>query len=111
PLLPLPRPRPRDLGPRVLPVRPRCRCPLCRVFSARPSGYGHSPPARRARGHRIRAARVCPDRSRRQPAPDRFLPPAIIPPVLLAIDVGNTQTHLGMFRDDELLEHWRLATG
>jgi type III pantothenate kinase len=30
--------------------------------------------------------------------------------VLLAIDVGNTQTHLGMFRDDELVEHWRLAT-
>ena len=30
--------------------------------------------------------------------------------VLLAIDVGNTQTHLGMFRDDELLEHWRFAT-
>jgi type III pantothenate kinase len=30
--------------------------------------------------------------------------------VLLAIDVGNTQTHLGMFREDELVEHWRLAT-
>ncbi len=30
--------------------------------------------------------------------------------MLLAIDVGNTQTHLGMFRDDELLEHWRFAT-
>jgi type III pantothenate kinase len=30
--------------------------------------------------------------------------------VLLAIDVGNTQTHLGMFRDDALLEHWRFAT-
>ena len=37
--------------------------------------------------------------------------PAIIPaPVLLAIDVGNTQTHLGMFRDEQLLEHWRFAT-
>jgi len=30
--------------------------------------------------------------------------------VLLAIDVGNTQTHLGMFRNDELVEHWRFAT-
>jgi type III pantothenate kinase len=30
--------------------------------------------------------------------------------VLLAIDVGNTQTHVGMFRDQELVEHWRLAT-
>jgi type III pantothenate kinase len=30
--------------------------------------------------------------------------------VLLTIDVGNTQTHLGMFRGDELVEHWRLAT-
>jgi type III pantothenate kinase len=30
--------------------------------------------------------------------------------VLLAIDVGNTQTHVGMFREDEFLEHWRFAT-
>jgi len=30
--------------------------------------------------------------------------------VLLAIDLGNTQTHLGMFRGDQLVEHWRLAT-
>jgi type III pantothenate kinase len=30
--------------------------------------------------------------------------------MLLAIDVGNSQTHLGMFRGDELLEHWRFAT-
>jgi type III pantothenate kinase len=35
---------------------------------------------------------------------------AIIARVLLAIDVGNTQTHLGMFRDDQLVEHWRFAT-
>jgi type III pantothenate kinase len=30
--------------------------------------------------------------------------------VLLAIDVGNTQTHIGMFRGDDLVEHWRFAT-
>jgi type III pantothenate kinase len=30
--------------------------------------------------------------------------------VLLAIDVGNTQTHVGMFREAELVEHWRFAT-
>jgi type III pantothenate kinase len=30
--------------------------------------------------------------------------------MLLAVDVGNTQTHLGMFRDDALVEHWRFAT-
>ena len=30
--------------------------------------------------------------------------------MLLAIDVGNTQTHLGMFREDDLVEHWRFAT-
>ncbi|MDQ5834317.1 MAG: type III pantothenate kinase, partial [Actinomycetota bacterium] len=30
--------------------------------------------------------------------------------MLLAIDVGNTQTHVGMFRDDELVERWRFAT-
>ncbi|GAC1323518.1 MAG: type III pantothenate kinase [Thermoleophilaceae bacterium] len=30
--------------------------------------------------------------------------------MLLAIDVGNTQTHIGMFRDGGLVEHWRFAT-
>jgi type III pantothenate kinase len=30
--------------------------------------------------------------------------------VLLVVDVGNTQTHLGTFRDGELHEHWRFAT-
>jgi type III pantothenate kinase len=30
--------------------------------------------------------------------------------MLLAVDVGNTQTHFGTFRGDELVEHWRLAT-
>lgn len=30
--------------------------------------------------------------------------------MLLAIDVGNTQTVVGMFRDGELVDHWRLAT-
>jgi type III pantothenate kinase len=30
--------------------------------------------------------------------------------VLLAIDVGNTQTHLGSFRNGELAEHWRFQT-
>ena len=30
--------------------------------------------------------------------------------MLLAIDVGNTQTHVGMFRSDELVEHWRFRT-
>ena len=30
--------------------------------------------------------------------------------MLLAIDVGNTQTHVGMFSDDELVHHWRFAT-
>jgi type III pantothenate kinase len=30
--------------------------------------------------------------------------------VLLAVDVGNTQTHVGAFRDGELAEHWRFQT-
>jgi type III pantothenate kinase len=30
--------------------------------------------------------------------------------VLLAIDVGNTQTHVGMFDGDDVIEHWRFAT-
>ena len=30
--------------------------------------------------------------------------------MLLAIDVGNTQTVIGVFRDDELVDHWRLGT-
>ena len=34
----------------------------------------------------------------------------IAPGMLLALDVGNTQTHFGTFRDGELVEHWRFAT-
>jgi type III pantothenate kinase len=30
--------------------------------------------------------------------------------VLLAIDVGNTQTHVGAFGGEKLVDHWRLAT-
>lgn len=30
--------------------------------------------------------------------------------MLLAVDVGNTQTHLGAFRGEALAEHWRIAT-
>jgi type III pantothenate kinase len=30
--------------------------------------------------------------------------------VLLVVDVGNTQTHFGTYRDAELVEHWRFAT-
>lgn len=30
--------------------------------------------------------------------------------MLLAVDVGNTQTHFGAFRGQRLVEHWRFAT-
>ena len=30
--------------------------------------------------------------------------------MLLVVDVGNTQTHFGTWRDGELIEHWRFAT-
>lgn len=30
--------------------------------------------------------------------------------MLLAVDVGNTQTHVGLFREDDLLQHWRFHT-
>lgn len=30
--------------------------------------------------------------------------------MLLAVDIGNTQTHLGAFEGRKLVEHWRLAT-
>lgn len=30
--------------------------------------------------------------------------------MLLAIDVGNTQTHVGLFRETGMLEHWRFHT-
>lgn len=31
--------------------------------------------------------------------------------MLLAVDVGNTQTHVGVFQGVELMEHWRFVTG
>jgi type III pantothenate kinase len=34
----------------------------------------------------------------------------IIRSLLLAIDVGNTQTHIGAFDGAQLVEHWRFAT-
>jgi type III pantothenate kinase len=30
--------------------------------------------------------------------------------MLLAVDIGNTQTHLGAFENEELVEHWRFQT-
>ena len=30
--------------------------------------------------------------------------------MLLTIDVGNTQTHIGAFDGKELVEHWRFST-
>src|ERR671939_677953 len=30
--------------------------------------------------------------------------------MLLVVDVGNTQTHLGTYEGDRLVEHWRFAT-
>lgn len=30
--------------------------------------------------------------------------------MLLVVDVGNTQTHFGLFEGEELLDHWRFAT-
>ena len=30
--------------------------------------------------------------------------------MLLAVDAGNTQTVFGLYRGEELLEHWRVAT-
>jgi type III pantothenate kinase len=30
--------------------------------------------------------------------------------VLLAVDIGNTQTHVGGFRGTALAEHWRFQT-
>ncbi len=30
--------------------------------------------------------------------------------MLLAIDTGNTQTHIGVFRREELVAHWRMST-
>ena len=30
--------------------------------------------------------------------------------MLLVVDVGNTQTHLGTYDGTELIEHWRFAT-
>ena len=55
---------------------------------------------------------------RRDPARGRRLPRdgrparalAIIARMLLVVDVGNTQTHVGMFDGDRLVEHWRFAT-
>src|SRR5262245_42895867 len=30
--------------------------------------------------------------------------------MILAIDVGNTETTIGLFRGEEVVEHWRITT-
>ena len=40
----------------------------------------------------------------------RLADPANNRPMLLAVDVGNTQTHLGAFEGERLVEHWRFQT-
>jgi type III pantothenate kinase len=57
------------------------------------------------RDHRI------PTRASDGGAGQRRAPSAeIIRGVLLAVDVGNTQSHLGVFEAGQLVEHWRFAT-
>jgi type III pantothenate kinase len=43
-------------------------------------------------------------------AADRPASRGYLGPVLLAVDVGNTQTHVGAFRGDDLVESWRFQT-
>src|SRR5689334_3284642 len=47
---------------------------------------------------------------RAYPYPDRAQAGLGIRGMLLAIDVGNTQTVFGLFDGDRLAEHWRVAT-
>jgi type III pantothenate kinase len=39
-----------------------------------------------------------------------YLFPCILPPMLLVIDIGNTNLTLGLYNGNELGAHWRLAT-
>ena len=55
------------------------------------------------RDHQLRArARHRPRHRDRREASSR--------PMLLVIDVGNTQTVIGLYGDGDLLDHWRIAT-
>src|SRR2546423_5270969 len=68
-------------------------------------------------------SRSCAARARRRSSPPRPSPRrsasrsprtttsnSVADRVLLAIDVGNTQTVLGLYDGDRLTEHWRIAT-
>ena len=65
---------------------------------------------RRTAGHVYAAARDGQGLTRTTVAPVRIVPALVSAIVLLVVDVGNTQTHFGTFRDGELVEHWRFAT-
>ena len=82
-----------------------------------PLGWDTSDPAPVADAVLFLLSDLAPRRQRRDPARGRRLPRdgraargRRLRAVLLAIDVGNTQTHVGMFEGDELVEHWRFAT-
>src|SRR6185295_16168597 len=65
---------------------------------------------------RSRAGGTSGDPARRCRGCLRDPPPVHCPKVgnvhamLLVVDVGNTQTHFGTFRGEDLVEHWRFAT-
>src|SRR2546428_3266815 len=40
----------------------------------------------------------------------RVSPSILTPPMLLAININNTETKVGLFRGDSLEAHWRLTT-
>src|SRR5947209_8537283 len=77
-----------------------------RASSRRSGGIARAPVGRRVRPPRTGASRGP------RTASVASLPQHILHPMLLVVDVGNTQTHFGVFEDgrDELAEDWRFAT-
>src|SRR3954463_9398982 len=97
------RPRARTAGPGAAPSGrdgPPLRAGSAARARSRARPAGRLAPGRGACGARRRTAR----RQGRQAAK------GIMRPVLLTIDVGNTQTHVGAFDGEELVEHWRFST-
>ena len=64
----------------------------------------------RAAGRHARAALAALPPGQRVERVGALIPSGIIAAVLLTIDVGNTQTHVGAFDGAELVEHWRFST-
>ena len=89
---------------------PREKRPASRP--GKPSGKGEAKAEAAAAPPKPAASRAKPESSPASaPRSTAATKPGAAPPDLLAVDVGNSETVVGLFRGADLVAHWRLTSG